>query len=302
MGIIKMGFVLNSLSPNKMEFYDQAKKFGDKVVVEETKTGNHASELALMMALKGFTHIIAVGGDGTLHEVVNGVIQSGNKDVVVGLLPFGSANDFYKTLNGGSTVEQLINLATKKSYQEVDVGCISYNDLSGKKYFLNIADLGIGAEVVLRTKQAPKWMGVGLAFSKSIIASLATYKNQKVNLKSEDWNWSGKIKSLVLANGKYFGNGLCIAPDASVKSGELSCIILGDISILDYIRNVQSLKQGKKIEHKKVLYKSTTHLTIETEKECGIEADGEFIGTGSCTMSLLPKALKFLSKPFEEQG
>lgn len=294
----KVGFILNGKGRRKKQFYKElnhARKNLSNIefnVVETTFEG-HALSLASEYSKDGYTHIVAIGGDGTLHEAVNGAMKSYNPDVVMGLMPFGTANDFTKTIKSPDSLADLFESISKSKIITLDVGKIEHRD--GLRYFINIADLGIGADVVKRVNKSNKMLGANLTFFKAIIQTFLRYKNQPINCVADDWEYSGKINSLVAANAKYFGSGLCIAPDADPTDGEFSVVVSGDITIQDYLNNVKKIKRGQLIQHPEVSYKTAKVIKVQSDLDCGIEADGEFIGYTPVTLSIDERKLKFLT-------
>ncbi|MEM9390574.1 MAG: diacylglycerol kinase family protein, partial [Bacteroidota bacterium] len=257
-----------------------------------TSESGHAKALARELANDSYTHVVAVGGDGTLHEVINGVMLSDNTNCIVGLLPFGTANDYAKSIGSKNELTDLIKRINKGKTKKVNLGRISLaNDKT--EYFINIADIGLGVEVVQRVNRSGKLLGSSLTFSKAIIQSFLTYKNQHISVKADGWAWEGKVNSFVVAIGKYFGSGMCIAPDADFNGHEFSVVIIGDVTVRDYIRYIREIKKGKKIDHAAVQYQRAGLLTINSKS--GIEADGEFVGTEPTTIKLLKERLIFLA-------
>lgn len=299
----KVGFIVNGKSRVKSAFYKALSRSKDTTCkleynFVETSWQGHASTLAKEFSDEGYTHIIAVGGDGTLHEVVNGVLNSKNSPVV-GLLPSGSGNDFAKTLKGPQNLIDVFDCINNESVKKIDVGKINYKTKGGalaERFFINISDLGIGAEVVRRVNNSARFWGASLIFYKAILQSFLTYKNKKLTCKTDDWLWSGKLNSFVMANGRYFGNGMCIAPDADPYNGRFQVVIIGDITVYDYIKQIGKIKKGYRIDHPKLEYKEAKSLTLESEIPCGIEADGEFLGFTPCRLTILPKHLNYLVK------
>lgn len=299
----KVGFIVNGRNRAKSLVYKHLRRTKDTICnleynFVETSWPGHALLLAGEFAKEGYTHIVAVGGDGTLHEVINGVLTSGFSPIV-GLLPMGSANDFAKTLDGPKKLSEVFACIKDESFLQIDIGNIKYqtekNDTS-EKFFINISDLGIGADVVKRVNKSSRLLGPSIIFYKAILQSFLTYKNMSLTCKTDDWVWSGKLNSFVMANGKFFGNGMCVAPDADPESGIFQVVIIGDITIYDYLKQVGKIKKGKKIEHPKLEYKQASTIKLEAEEPCGIEADGEFLGYTPCELTVLPRHLKYLVK------
>ncbi len=293
----KVGFILNGKSRKKKRFFKELAQARKKIKnlefnVVETSARGHAKSLASEMLHDGFTHIIAVGGDGTLHEALNGFLKNHKRDSVLGTLPLGTANDFIKSTKGPQNLAELFEAISLDKTKRIDIGSIRHSD--GDESFINIADLGIGAEVVKKVNNSSKLLGSGITFFSAIARTFLTYKNQPLTCKSNDWEYSGKVNSLVVANGKYFGNGLCIAPEAELDNKQFSVVVLGDISISDYLKNVRKLKKGEVIDHPQLEYKTAKKLEITSESPCGIEADGEFIGYTPATVSIEPSKINFL--------
>lgn len=268
----------------------------DIVVTEKEKTTTKIVEE------QGFnySHLIAIGGDGTIHEAINGLMKlEENKRPVLSVIPAGTANDFAKTLSFPSSVSELSLAIEKGVTRNIDIGEIIFSDEEGKEkkeWFNNIADVGIGAAVVEQVNVQPRGLNANIAFFRAIIKAFRKYKNIPVKCQTEDWTWEGKIKLFVIANGKYFGSGLAIAPDAEPDDGKFAITIGADLSTRDYIRNLPQLKRGKKINHPQLFYKEAKQIKISSSEQCMIEADGEFIGYAPATIKILPKALKVLLK------
>ncbi|MBT8179573.1 MAG: hypothetical protein HKP60_10685, partial [Eudoraea sp.] len=102
---------------------------------------------------------------------------------------------------------------------------------------------------------------------------------------------------MAVANGRYFGNAICIAPDARLTDGQFQVSIFGDLSIWDYLKNLGKLKKGVKINHPQVSYHEAHEVLLESKDPCGIEADGEYVGRAPATLSILPEAIRFLMPP-----
>ena len=248
-----------------------------------------------------FTHIIAVGGDGTVHEVINGIMARADekKLPVLSVIPAGTANDFCKTLSFPETIPELIYLLENPVIKKIDLGLISYIDSDGNPqdtWFNNIADIGIGAAVVGHVNSQPKYLNANIAFFKAIIKAFRTYQNIPIRCETDDWKWEGIMKMLVVANGKYFGSGLCIAPHAEIDNGKLAVTIGGNISTLDYIKNLPLLKKSKKIHHPQLWYKEAKEIKITSSEKCAVEADGELLGYAPLTIKIVPKQLNVLVK------
>lgn len=260
----------------------------------------HAIELAKQATENGCDYMVAVGGDGTLHEVINGMLQSNipaNEYPTIGLLPHGSANDFARTARISNSIEELIELIQSNTTQKIDLGKIIIQQTQETRYFINIAGIGLGPEVVQNLEQSSSVLGPGFNFFKHIIKGFLSYVKKEVSCTSSTWQWKGKLLQMAVANGRYYGNAICTAPDAKLTDGQFQVAIFGDLSIWDYLKNLGNLKKGVKINLPQVSYHYANEVLLESNDSCGIEADGEYVGLAPATISVLPKAICFLMPP-----
>jgi diacylglycerol kinase (ATP) len=218
---LKIAVILNGISIHKQKFH---KRFLPKLTscfvvdVFETHTKDDAAILASKAADMQYKIILAAGGDGTLNQVINGVIngrESQENLPAIGVIPLGSGNDFARGIDLlRNPVEKLMTLLKKNSPRLIDLGKVQYS--RGEKrncftYFINVADIGMGPEVVSRVMKSKRAFGSALEYYKNILLTFASYKVIRVNAVTSNWKWSGKLRSLAIANGKYYGHGLCIA-------------------------------------------------------------------------------------------
>jgi diacylglycerol kinase (ATP) len=265
-----------------------------------TEYTNHAVQLSQSAVSDGADYIISVGGDGSLNEVANGVMKNPEraKQIQVGLLPHGTGNDFAKTVRVSKSISDLKGFIESGSFKPIDLGLADFTDGSGVKtqrYFINITDVGIGGVIAKKLAGSSKILGPTITYQKAILSTLFTYQNVPVKVTADSFSYTGNTMAFIMANGKYFGAGLGIAPDANVADGLCSLITIGDISILDYLRNLGRIKKCLKLEHPKVQYASAKQILVEsTEKELPIDMDGEFIGYTPLKIRVIPGAVNFL--------
>lgn len=247
--------------------------------------------------------MVAVGGDGTLHEVINGVLQSNisaNEYPAIGLLPHGSANDFARTACISNAIEELFELIQSNTTQKIDLGKIILQQKQETRYFINIAGVGLGPEVVQNLERSSSVMGPGFNYFKHIIKGFLSYVKKEVSCTSSTWQWKGKLLQMAVANGRYFGNAICMAPDAKLTDGKFQVAIFGDLSIWDYLKNLGNLKKGVKINLPEVSYHEAQEVLLESNDSCSIEADGEYVGLAPATISVLPEVIHFLMPPKDQ--
>ncbi len=271
-----------------------------------TKSVGHSIVLAEQAVREGSTHVICVGGDGSLNEVANGLMNvkktqssEGFRKVRLGVLPMGTGNDFVKSVSVPKHAEGLKRVIEADSYKTIDLGLVEFKNKFGeeqKRYFVNITDIGMGGVVAQRLSGYSKWMGSTLTYQRAILTTLLTYKHQPVIAKADSFSFEGKIMNLIIANGKYFGSGLGIAPDAITDDGVFSIVILGEISFLDYIKNLGSVRNCQRVSHPELHYKTAKEMSIFSQSgPLPIDMDGEFIGFSPMKVTVTHQAIKFLT-------
>jgi diacylglycerol kinase (ATP) len=301
---VRVAIILNGISLKKKSFYHSflpAFKEIFSVDVFETFSKNHAFDLAAKAVFNKYEVIIAAGGDGTVHEVVNGMLQefSDKEFPVFSVLPLGSGNDFARSI--GASLDPLSLARAIKNFQtlDADIGEIICSKEPGagekqSRYFINVSDVGMGPEVVNRVLQSDKRFGSAVAYYKAILLTFLSYKPPLLFAESEKWEWKGKMRTFAVANGKYFGSGLCIAPDAKLDDNIFNVFACGSVSILDFLLKSIPLKNGKRVDHTMINYMTCTNVKLSSEEPLAIEADGEVCGWLPASIRISPVKLKVL--------
>lgn len=298
---MKVAIILNGISRRKKFFYTTLLPAIQKIaetVVYETQFDNHALQLAHEAVEKRYDVVLAAGGDGTLHQVLNGILK--NKKIetdlpALGVIPLGSGNDFARTFHiraNRAAIEKML----RSTPALMDVGNIQYHseDNVQEAYFINVADAGMGPEVIHAMQNSKKPFGAAVAYYVAILSTFFTYRCMRVQVKTPAWEWTNNLRTLAIGNGKFYGHGLCIAPDALVTDGQLDVFLCGDVSVWDFIRYSSALKSSKKIKHTKVSYSSAKTLVLSSDTPCRIEADGELLGYLPATIDVVPNRIRFL--------
>lgn len=270
--------------------------------VSVTNGNGDAIKLSKEAVMSGVDFIIAAGGDGTMNEVINGVMlveKEKRENLIIGLYPLGSGNDFSRTMKNSNKLFSLYELIKNNSPVPLDIGKLEYktiNDENGVRYFNNIADIGLGAEVAKRVNEGKKMYGPNFDFFKATVVSFFRYKRKRLKITSDEFNWSGSLLILCLANAMYFGSGMCIAPHAKVNDGRFSITLAGNVSLVDYLKYLSKIRRGEFIDHPELYYKEVESCTIEPIGEpCLIETDGEMIGKIPLKATMLKHEINFLA-------
>ena len=243
---------------------------------------------------QGYRNIISVGGDGTLHHVVNGIMKQRyikTSKIKLGVIPLGTGNDWIRTYNIPNSIEKSIDIILKNTTVLQDIGCITL--LNGKKeYFNNLAGTGYDGYVVKNLNYLKK-MG-SLAFLVSGLYSLFSYKKTKYKIIINNKTINEQCLMILFGICKYSGGGLRITKDPNPKDGLLDITIVKNISFLDLLFNIPKLYNGDIIHHRKVTNYKTRELKILDNYNSTIEADGEIIGNGSLNVTIKQNAVLFL--------
>lgn len=296
---MKVIIILNGISLHKKKFYhDIFPLLKDRFAIEvfETATRNDAVTLA-SKASQHAAVVLAAGGDGTVFQVANGLLQTEGNLPVMGVIPLGSGNDFARGLEIPNDKQKIVSMLENMNTMDIDVGKVFYTTADGQtdsRYFLNVVDVGMGPVVVDRVLKSGRPFGSAVAYYSSIFSTFLSFKPIQMKAKAAGWTWEGKMRSFAIANGKYYGHGLCIAPMAKLDDGMLEVFVCGDASAWDFILQSIPLKKGKRINHPKVSYHYTDQVALSSTEDCMIEADGELLGNLPARVALASHKMKFL--------
>lgn len=259
----------------------------------------HATELARAALAAGCDLIVAVGGDGTLNEVVNGMVtQDGNAvnpNAALGVITSGTGGDFART--AGIPHDPLAaarHLARATQTRPLDIGEMVYerDGKTTRRFFANIAGVGFDAEVIERTESGGKRGGGTIPYYSALVTTIWKYQNKQVAVQIDDQRIEARMNAVVICNGKFFGGGMQISPNSNLADGMFDVIILGDLGRLEVLLNTPRLYNGTILEHPKVSEYRARTVVVEPKQRMLIEADGEFIGPGPATFRILPSALR----------
>ena len=256
---------------------------------------------------EGFERVVAIGGDGTINEVVNGFFQNGaaiNPDAELALLSNGTGGDFRKTFGIGQTLDESLERIANGRARPIDIGRIRYVSIDGKpgeRYFANISSFGMSGDVVQRVNKAKviKRLFGRFAFTWGSLRSLLSYKARPIRLKIDnEFDELVTISTCAVANGQYFGGGMRVAPDASPDDGLFDVVVIGDAPKRDVAKALNQIYTGDHIHNPNVrVFRARSVIATPVEATEGapvfIEADGESPGRLPAVFEVIPKSLKF---------
>lgn len=281
-------------------FHDE----GIDLEVRFTEYPGHAIELARTALAEGYRRIMAVGGDGTTNEVINGLYREGDllaKDIKLIIFSQGTGCDFIRSFGIGKEIEDIVNIIRRERVREVDVAEVCYRNYAGKnetRLFLNVADTGIGASTAKLVNESSKIYGGFLSYLIGVFRTLFSYKNKKtwVIIDGQE-QYNQYLNSVIIANGKYFGGGVMIAPEAELDSGKLNIVVLKNFSKMGIIVNLAKAYKGSHLSHPLVdsLQAEEILLELEDEGSSELELDGELVGVLPATFRILKDKLPILA-------
>ena len=261
--------------------------------IAETKYAKHEIELVQNALKNGFTNFISVGGDGTLHHVINGIfLQTGipTHTINIGVIPVGTGNDWVKQYKIPLNITKNIAILNQHKTVKQDIGKITLNNTI--YYFNNVAGLGLDGFVV---KNLNKKLGK-LSYISAAFKSVFHFKKSKIKISSKDRYKT--VESLFLGVGicKFSGGGMQFTDNPIPNDGLLDITLVKDISPFALFTNLHRLYNGKLSKHKAVETFKTNAISVEIQDKNipFIQADGELIGTGSPKFEIIPKALNFI--------
>ncbi len=298
---MKVAVIINGISRKKKRFYQHIlpalqQKFS--VEVFETKSSTHAIHLAAQAATKGFDVILSAGGDGTLNQVLNGLLIITGPLPVLGVIPLGSGNDFAALMDVRPEASHLINLLANRKSRPIDVGKISCLGKDGAqivRYFINVSSLGMGPATVQRIERLPRWLGPGFRYFASVLNTFLTHPIEKFEVTTKDWTWSGKARVVAIANGKSFGNRIYIAPTAEPDDGVFNTLIATDMPLPKFLFTLQRLKSKQVVKDQSIVYATAQELQLSSMTSAFIEAEGEMAGYLPATIVMQKHRIQFLA-------
>lgn len=270
--------------------------------VVHTEGPGDAGRLVREARRDGVGCVVLVGGDGTLNDAVQGFLEPDGSVAVgpeIGLIPSGTGGDFRRTFDIGDSVEEAAERLLSSQPRAVDLGLLSVTTPDGKparRAFINITSFGIGGLTDRIVNSTPKWMGGKAAFFTGTLRAMLVYRNAPVRVKVDGKVWlEAPIFNVALANGRYFGGGMMIAPDADPSDGLLDVVALHDMSKLQGASLAQHIYKGKHLGREGV--KVTRGSVIEAEPlasstEVLIDMDGETPGRLPLRAELAKGALR----------
>lgn len=267
--------------------------------VEFTKGPLDAVHITRTALKGGYDCIVAVGGDGTINEVTNGFFEDGkvlNPNAALGVLPRGTGGDFRKTFDWDLDSDAAIRRLKTPDTRPFDVGRLDFLGHDGKqqtRYFANICSFGVSGLVDLEVNKTSKALGGTVSFMLGSLKAMTKYKDQRVRLTLDDKPLEEvMVTTLSVANGKYFGGGMKVAPEADVSDGLFDVVIWSGYGLTDFVVRSKSIYSGAHVKWKGTRIVRAKKVVAESDEKVLIDCDGEQPGTLPCSMTIIPSAIR----------
>lgn len=264
---------------------------------EFTRSIGHAIEIAKQAVDAGYPYLIAIGGDGTVNEVVNGILTSAHSgNAVLGIISTGTACGFARSLGIARWHADLCSLLVNQERASIDACAVECWNQGRRvqRFFVNEASLGFGAAVVNAWKRLPNRFGHTVNYKLRTIASYSAilpHRNKRIKLRID-----GEVEDicafyLVMANGQFFADGMRIAPHTMLNDGWLNLVTIGDINKSELLRILPTVYDGSHISHPEIQERKAKAVTVECNEQLFVEADGEILGECPASFWVIPSAL-----------
>lgn len=267
--------------------------------IAHTERRGHAIELAKQAIEQGFRHIIGVGGDGTNHEIINGILTQkiiAATEVIYALLPIGTGNDWIRTHGIPRKLESWLQmLQTGKTILQ-DIGMVTFQK-DGKeqqRYFANVAGMAYDAFVVRYADQHRRWVVHKFFYLLMILRCLFMYRLPKATITFDGQTVTDHFYTINIGIGRYSGGGMQLVPHADPVDGLLALTIARRVSKLGVLLNTYRFYNGTLYRHPKIDIFQVKEMEVTSDENIELEADGELLGSVPVRFAILPKALRII--------
>lgn len=262
-----------------------------------------ATEIARHAVLESRPLVVAVGGDGTLNEVVNGFFRNGAPiptSTKLGFVPLGTGGDFRRTLRIPLDPRQAVEVLKTGLVRRIDAGCVTFQTADGQtaiRHFINMAEAGLPGEVVHRMGNGIKRLG-SAGYTVAGLRGLMSYKAPPMTVVVDGQTVEiAKAQQVVVANCQYYGGGMQMAPSASPTDGVFDVVLIKDAGRLESIRGIGAIRSGKHLEtgqgHIELMYGK--RISITSPAPVRIDVDGEDPGVLPALFEIQPGAIEFVT-------
>lgn len=237
----------------------------------------------------GDSLLVVIGGDGTVNEVVNGAAGT---DAEIAVLPCGTGQDFGRTHGVPGRFDDAVRVALAGAVRRIDLGRVELED-GTSRFFANVGSAGMSGAVARRANAMTKRFGGRSTFFYALTREFLAWQNTRVVVELDDGlRREGAMHDVIVANGRFHGGGMKLAPDARQDDGAFDVVLIGDVSKLDFVTTAPKLYSGRYLSHSKVELLRSSRVSIDAAEQLPLEVDGEPIGTTPARFEIVPSALR----------
>jgi diacylglycerol kinase (ATP) len=264
--------------------------------IARTGGRGHATELARDALRGGARYLVAAGGDGTVHEVVNGMLGDDGQpvaaDAVLGVVACGSGCDFVRTFGLPGDVAAAVRRLAGDDVRRIDVGRLTCVSGAGEvtRYFTNIAEAGLGGTVVARTAGLPGFLG-GARYLAGFWLTLPGFRPATVRLEADGQAYQWRAHNVVVANCRFYGGGMQISPASEPDDGALDVLVMAGPKSGAFT-TLPRVYRGTHLPHRNIATLRAGLLRVDADPPFDIEADGEVLGSTPATFEIIPGAIR----------
>ena len=266
---------------------------GDALI--STRAGELA-DLTAQAVEGGARRLVAVGGDGTVYEVVNGLMRGGpHPDVELAIVPRGTGTDFVRTFKIPTKLDRALEVARDGRLQTIDLGRARYAAWDGTEadaYFANFGGAGISGAIARRANATTKALGGRISFLWATLAVFARWKSAEIRVEVDGERRSGPMFEVLATIGAYAGGGMHVTPDAVPDDGLFDTMLIGDVTKLDFVTTFPKIYRGRHLAHPKIEVLRGKRVSIDADERLPITLDGEQPGTTPVVFDVVPGALR----------
>jgi diacylglycerol kinase (ATP) len=235
---------------------------------------------------------VAVGGDGTVNEVANGIA---GLQTELAVIPRGTGWDFVRTYGIPRKLEPAVEVALRGRTREIDLGLARYRAWDGterESLFANIASAGMSGAIAKRANETSKAFGGKASYLWATLAVFSRWRNDEVRVRVDSEEHAGRMHDVVVANGRYFGGGMMISPEAEPDDGLFDVLLIGDLTKRDLMLTLPKTYRGTHLPHPKATVLRGAAVEVEAPEPLPLELDGEQPGTTPVRFEVVPRALR----------
>jgi len=272
--------------------------FGNAFGFSETTESENATEITRRIIRNGCDIVIAVGGDGTVNQVLNGCFNNGislNPDIKLGIIGCGTGQGFSQSLGLASDLSSQIRVIKDNRLASIDIGKITLQDNYNPRFFLNEFQLGIGGWLCKTISPRTKKMLGKFAFGFEAVKTLFKYQADEMEIIINDSSITEKIIGIVIANGAYTGGGMRLTPNALLNDGFFDVLVIKDMPVKDRLVSFSKIYSAKHLDLKAFLLFKTRKVEFKYNNGLAVSADGELITDKCVSAEVIPLALKVIS-------